>query len=52
MGYIAACVYAVAKRLKLEEDCELALVGGVFRAGDLVLQPMQQPSPNASQDAA
>ena len=39
---LAACVEAVAKRLKLEHDCELALVGGVFRAGDLVLKPMQQ----------
>ena len=37
---MAECVLAVARRLHLDQGAsELALVGGVFQAGDLVLTP-------------
>jgi N-acetylglucosamine kinase len=38
---MADCVLAVARRLRMDEGpSELALVGGIFQAGEIVLQPM------------
>jgi glucosamine kinase len=39
---LAACVVAVARHLGLDDGaCELALVGGLFEAGDLVVAPLR-----------
>ncbi|MBX2999720.1 MAG: hypothetical protein KF893_14470 [Caldilineaceae bacterium] len=39
---MADCVLAVARRLHMDEGpSELALVGGIFQAGEIVLQPMR-----------
>lgn len=39
---MADCVLAVAGRLGLESRCELALTGGVFQAGDVVIDPFRR----------
>lgn len=42
MGELALCVGAVARELGMTTDrCELALVGGVFRNGELVIGPLR-----------
>jgi hypothetical protein len=42
MNALADCVLAVARRLDLDEDeSELALIGGLFSAGDIVLEPLK-----------
>lgn len=43
VNHIAECVEAVATRLGFAQsaDCELALVGGLFKAGDIVVQPLR-----------
>jgi glucosamine kinase len=39
---LAACVFAVARRLGFSSGpCELAMVGGLFRAGDIFVQPFK-----------
>ncbi len=43
MQLLADCVAAVARKLGMaDEACELALVGGVFKNGDLVIEPLRQ----------
>ncbi len=43
MQLLAECVAAVARKLSMADDaCELALVGGVFKNGDLVIEPLRQ----------
>ena len=37
---MADCILAVAQRLDFIGVCELALTGGVFQAGDVVVQPL------------
>ena len=40
---MADCILAVARRLCFDSGvCELALTGGVFRAGDVVVQPLRE----------
>ncbi|MDY6877233.1 MAG: BadF/BadG/BcrA/BcrD ATPase family protein [Chloroflexota bacterium] len=42
---MADCILAVARHLGFTQDsrgCELALVGGVFQAGDVVIQPLRE----------
>jgi N-acetylglucosamine kinase-like BadF-type ATPase len=40
---LADCVLAVARRLDLADGpCELVLVGGLFRAGDIFVQPLRE----------
>lgn len=42
MGQLAACVDAVARRLKMTgAPVEIALVGGLFRAEDVVVEPFR-----------
>ena len=38
---LAQCVTAVANRLGFTTSCELAMVGGLFRAGDIFVQPFK-----------
>ena len=38
---MADCVLAVARRLNFEKGCELALTGGVFQAGEIVLSRLR-----------
>jgi len=43
MDALADCALAVARRLRLDQDeSELALIGGIFSAGDIVLNPLKQ----------
>lgn len=39
---LARCVSAVAHRLNMTDACELALVGGLFRAGDILMDVLRQ----------
>lgn len=39
--HLAECVAAVAHKLGLEATCELVLVGGVFEAGEIILEPLR-----------
>ncbi len=40
---MAECVLAVARRLNMAAGpCELVLIGGLFQAGEIVVQPMKQ----------
>lgn len=42
-GELADCVLAVAQKLGLaERRCELALTGGTFRAGEMVIAPLRE----------
>lgn len=48
---LAACVLAVAQRLEMDRrPCELALVGGLFQAGDLLEQPLRAAVANMLPD--
>ena len=42
MAELSQCVEAVAKRLEFAQSpaCELALAGGLFNAGDVIIQPL------------
>ncbi len=43
MQALAFCVHAVAQRLRMQaEPCACALVGGVFRNGALVIEPLRE----------
>ncbi|MBX9724125.1 MAG: hypothetical protein K2X81_22145 [Candidatus Obscuribacterales bacterium] len=54
MSLLAECLETVAQRLRLTQSsvCEIALVGGLFNAGDIVVRPlliaMQERLPNCS----
>jgi N-acetylglucosamine kinase-like BadF-type ATPase len=38
---MAQCVSIVAQKLNLHDQCELSLTGGVFQAGDFIIERMR-----------
>lgn len=43
---LAECILTVAKKLKFTEQCEVALTGGVFKAGEIVINPLRKAVQN------